>query len=56
MCMDFIAIHFRLKSYSNRKKGLSAIDTEMMDLTDFERRLAETQEVIEIRGQVSTFY
>ena len=45
----------RLDNYFKRKKGISAVDCEMMDLTKFEQKLAELQEVVEIRGKVSIF-
>lgn len=44
---------FRLENFEKRKIGVDAVSVEMMrKLTDWEKKLLETQELMEVRGKV----
>ena len=48
--------HFRLVQYDHRIKGLDAVHPSIAEeLTPFERKMVESQDLIEIRGKVSTY-
>lgn len=49
---------YRLVDYHNRKTGIDlGVGGEIVkSLSEFERKLVEEQDVIEIRGKVSNFY
>ncbi len=38
-----------------RKTGISEVEAQLMNLTDLEKKLAESQELVEIRGKVHVF-
>ena len=45
---------YRLVSYQQRKIGVDAVSLEMMrQLSDWEKKLLETQELLQVRGKVT---
>ena len=49
--------HFSLKCYEKRSKEISDIDKSLrIDLTDLEKKMLETQEIIEVRGKVMQLF
>lgn len=47
-------LFYRMKQYDNRTKGMGQIhDTLSKQLTEVEKKLVVSQEVVEIRGKVS---
>ena len=48
---DFL---YRMKQYDNRTQGLNGLHVSLIQqLTDVEKKLVASQEVLEIRGKVS---
>ena len=48
--------HFRMVQYDNRIKGIDSVHPSIAEeLTPFERKMVESQDLIEIRGKVSTY-
>jgi hypothetical protein len=48
-----VMFHFSLKCYENRSTETSAVDKSLrMDLTELEKKMLDTQHVIEVRGKV----
>jgi len=53
---DFDQTCFRVKNYASRKKKLSDADSTLAeDLSDLEKYLVESQELMSVRGKVHEF-
>jgi hypothetical protein len=51
-----VVVHFRVESYKKRIIGVDEVDMEMTrELTEWEKHLLQSQEVVEVRGKVIIF-
>ena len=51
-CFDLSTCLRRLSSYHQRSSNINEVEAELMSLTKTERKLAEFQDVVKIRGKV----